>query len=55
MLSRGVPAAQVDMMVDIFAAARAGEFATVDPTLAQLIGREPTGFDAVLREALPAN
>ncbi|MEV4236430.1 MULTISPECIES: NAD(P)H-binding protein [unclassified Nocardia] len=55
MLGYGVPAAQADMMVDIFAASRAGEFATVDPTLAQLIGREPTGFDAVLREALLAS
>ncbi|WP_043683499.1 NAD(P)H-binding protein [Nocardia vulneris] len=48
MLSHGVPVAQADMMVDIFAAARAGEFATVDPTLAQLIDREPTDFAAVL-------
>ncbi|MEV6338885.1 NAD(P)H-binding protein [Nocardia vinacea] len=55
MLGYGVPAAQADMMLDIFAASRAGEFATVDPTLAQLIGREPTGFDAVLREALLAS
>jgi uncharacterized protein YbjT (DUF2867 family) len=55
MAGYGVPAEQVDMMVDIFAASRAGEFATVDPTLAKLIGREPTGFDAVLREALLAS
>ncbi|WP_328387420.1 SDR family oxidoreductase [Nocardia sp. NBC_00416] len=55
MLSHDVPAAQVDMMVDIFAASRAGEFAAVDPTLAQLIGRAPTGFDAVLRDALSAS
>lgn len=54
-LGYGVPAAQADMMLDIFAASRAGEFATVDPTLAQLIGREPTGFDVVLREALLAS
>ncbi|MFE3258097.1 NAD(P)H-binding protein [Nocardia sp. NPDC059091] len=52
MVGYGVPLWQADMMVDIFAAARAGEFATVDPTLAELIGREPIGFDMVLREAL---
>lgn len=52
MAGYGVPAAQTNMMVDIFAAGRAGEFAAVDPTLAKLIGHEPTGFDTVLREAL---
>ncbi|MFX0578947.1 NAD(P)H-binding protein [Nocardia nepalensis] len=51
----GVPAEQADLMVDIFAASRAGEFATVDPTLAKLIDREPIGFDTVLREALSAS
>ncbi|AFU04654.1 NAD(P)H-binding protein [Nocardia brasiliensis] len=55
LLSDGVPAAQADMMVDIFAAGRAGEFATVDPTLARLINREPTEFAAVLRAALSAS
>lgn len=55
LLSRDVPAAQADMMVDIFAASRAGEFATTDPTLATLIDRKPTGFDTVLRDALTTN
>lgn len=55
MIDHGAPPAQADMMIDIFAAGRAGEFATVDPTLATLIGREPTGFDTVLREALSAS
>ncbi|MGW5229448.1 GDSL-type esterase/lipase family protein [Nocardia niigatensis] len=53
LVSYGVPLWQADMMVDIFTAARAGEFATVEPTLAELIGREPIGLDTVLREALP--
>jgi hypothetical protein len=34
------------------AAGRAGEFATVDPTLATLLGREPITVDTVLREHL---
>lgn len=55
MADHGAPAAQVDLMADIFAASRAGEFATVDPALAKLIGREPTGFDTVLRAALSAH
>lgn len=48
----GVPAEQTNLIIDIFAASRAGEFATADPTLAKLIGHEPAGFDTVLREAL---
>lgn len=52
MVGFGVPAGQAAMMVDIFAASRAGEFATVDPTLAQVIDREPIDIGTVLREAL---
>ncbi len=51
----GVPEWQAGMLISIFAASRAGEFATVEPTLASLIGREPIGFDVPLREALAAN
>ncbi|MGW5316657.1 NmrA family NAD(P)-binding protein [Nocardia thailandica] len=51
-VASGVPEPQARMMVDIFAASRAGEFAAVDPALGELIGREPRGFDTVLREAL---
>lgn len=52
--ARGVPAEAVDQVLGIFAASRAGDFATVDPTLATLIGREPTDLATVLREELPA-
>ena len=45
-----MPAEGADQLLGIFAASRAGEFAAVDPTLAGLLGREPTPMDAVLRE-----
>lgn len=54
LLGNGVPAEAADRMLGIFEAARAGEFATVDPTLAALIGREPTALGAVLSEHLSA-
>lgn len=49
-----VPAEAIDLMLSIFAASRAGEFAAVDPTLAGLIGREPLDLAAVLRPTLTA-
>lgn len=42
----GPPEAQVDMTLSIFAASRGGEFAAVDPTLEQLLGRTPPGHRA---------
>ncbi|MZD07053.1 NAD(P)H-binding protein [Streptomyces sp. SID5785] len=50
-LGHGVPAATVDLMLSIFAAARDGEFASTDPTLARLTGREPAAFESLLRDA----
>ncbi|MFJ8945011.1 hypothetical protein ACIRG4_17525 [Streptomyces sp. NPDC102395] len=38
-------------MVSIFAAARNGEFTAVDSTLAELIGREPVPFGALMERA----
>ncbi|WP_326667894.1 NmrA family NAD(P)-binding protein [Streptomyces sp. NBC_01257] len=52
LVGNGVPADAADQLLGIFAAARAGEFSAVDPTLAALIGREPTGFAEVLRKHL---
>ncbi|QKW23167.1 SDR family oxidoreductase [Kitasatospora sp. NA04385] len=53
-VAHGAPAPIADLMVSIFAAAREGEFATVDPTLAELLGREPAGFPALLERAWAA-
>ncbi|MEU9061893.1 hypothetical protein AB0D13_24295 [Streptomyces sp. NPDC048430] len=51
-MDRGVAAETADQLLGILTAARAGEFATVDPTPAALIGREPVTAGAVLRERL---
>ena len=48
----GVPSVVAEQLLGIFAASRAGEFATPDPTLASLLGREPTPLATVLRAAL---
>lgn len=47
---QGVPGETAGQLLGIFAAARAGEFATVDPTLATLIGRAPITVDTLLSE-----
>ncbi|MER7914877.1 MULTISPECIES: hypothetical protein [unclassified Streptomyces] len=41
-------------MPGVFAAARDGEFAAVDPALAELIGRGPAAFRAELERAWAA-
>ena len=38
---RGLPPATVEITMSIYRAARAGEFAQINPTLARLIGRQP--------------
>ncbi|WP_328498536.1 SDR family oxidoreductase [Streptomyces sp. NBC_00414] len=55
LIGRGVPAEAADQLLGVFTAARAGEFATVDPTLAALLGREPITMGTVLRERLSDN
>jgi hypothetical protein len=50
-LAHGAPAPVADLIVSIFAAARNGEFTAVDPTLGELIGREPATFRAELERA----
>ena len=43
-----------DQLLGIFAASRAGEFSAADPTLATLLGREPTPLSTALAGLLPA-
>lgn len=50
-LAHGAPAPVADLMLSIFAAARNGEFAAVDPALATLLGREPATFRSQLESA----
>jgi uncharacterized protein YbjT (DUF2867 family) len=49
-IGRGMPEFLADLTLGIFAAARRGEFAVVDPTLPELLGRPAT----TLREVLAA-
>jgi uncharacterized protein YbjT (DUF2867 family) len=53
MVGGGAPEVLADQLLGIFAASRAGEFDSVHPALAELIGREPLGLAEVLREQLP--
>lgn len=50
MSSRGAPPRVTDMMMGLYLASRAGEFATVDPTLERLIRRRPMTMRALLAE-----
>ncbi|MEU8703037.1 hypothetical protein AB0C61_36370 [Streptomyces sp. NPDC048680] len=54
-MGRGARAETADRLLGIFAAARAGEFSAVDPTLAALIGREPLSMSSVLHEQLSSD
>ena len=48
MAKRSVPPAAIELTLGLYRAARAGEFKVVDPTLAQLLGREPMTLREVL-------
>ncbi|MDX3238885.1 SDR family oxidoreductase [Streptomyces sp. ME03-5709C] len=50
-VAHGAPEPIADLLVSIFAAARNGEFAAVDPTLTELIGRPPATFRTLLEHA----
>jgi uncharacterized protein YbjT (DUF2867 family) len=51
-LGRGMPEFAVELTLGIFAAARRGEFAAVDPTLPKLLGRPTTTLREVLATEL---
>lgn len=53
--ARGLPDDAITMSLGIFAAARDNQFATVDPTLTRLIGRQPTSIQTVLTDSLARN
>ena len=50
LVAHGVPEPAADMLVDLFAASRKGEFAAVDPILERLLGRPPLTVRDVLLE-----
>lgn len=50
----GVPETAARMFLTLFQAARRGEFAVTDPTLARLVGHEPQSIRTVLQTATTA-
>jgi NAD(P)H dehydrogenase (quinone) len=50
MIARGVPEGAVAIALGLYVAARAGEFATVNPTLAELLAREPMNVRQLIAE-----
>ncbi|SFB52446.1 Uncharacterized conserved protein YbjT, contains NAD(P)-binding and DUF2867 domains [Cohnella sp. OV330] len=54
LISHGVPEAQANMLLGIFHASREGEFADIDPTLGQLLGRSPLSMRDVLKASIDA-
>lgn len=54
LVSHGVPGPAADMLVGLFRAARRGDFARTDPTLARLVGRPLQTVHDVLVETVPA-
>ena len=48
MSARGVPAGAIATILNLYRAARAGEFQTVDATLARLLRRTPISLRSVL-------
>lgn len=54
LLGAGMPAPGADVFLGIFAAIRDGRFATVDSTLAQILGRPPMTVEAFLAKTLIA-
>lgn len=50
--ARGLPARAVEMVMGLYLACRAGEFAAVDPTLERLVGHRPIPMRALMAERL---
>jgi uncharacterized protein YbjT (DUF2867 family) len=52
MTARNLPASVADIALGFYAASRKGEFAAVDPTLEQLLGRPPLGMRQLIASAI---
>ncbi len=50
LVQHGLPEITAGLLLSLFTAARAGEFAVLDPTLERLIGRKPTTMRQVLEQ-----
>ena len=54
MAARGLPPHAIDISLGLYIASRNGEFARIDPTLEQLLGRRPTSMQDVLEKRVTA-
>lgn len=52
LISQGVPEASINMRLGLFLASRQGDFAQIDPALANLLGRPPMSFREILKESI---
>lgn len=52
LVAQGMPEMYSRLLLSLYLAARAGEFAVVDPTLERLLGRKPTTMEQVLEQFL---
>ena len=52
LVKQGMPEIYAGLLLSLYAAAQAGEFAIVDPTLERLIGGKPTTMRQVLQDCL---
>ena len=52
MVARGAPGHAADMVLGLYAASRASEFAPTDPTLERLLGRRPIGMRDLIAQKL---
>lgn len=52
LVASGMPVLRVSISLGLYRASRAGEFATVDPTLRELLGREPKSMREVIAKTL---
>lgn len=49
--ARGAPPGTIDLVLGLYLAARAGEFATIDPTLERMLGRPPIDMRTLMAQA----
>ena len=52
LVKQGMPEIYAGLLLSLYAAARAGEFEVVEPTLERLIGRKPTTMRQILEDFL---
>ncbi len=52
MIGRGMPIRVIDVVLGLYRASRAAEFATVDPTLRHMLGRNPSSMRDLIAKTI---